>query len=192
MKQTIVTAVLYTLITGLVLGLGYPLLMVGIAHTLFRDKADGQLILDKGAVVGSRVLGQPFSGPAYFHSRPSAAGSGYDAANSSGSNLGPTNKTLIDRVNQQAAAEKSATPVPVDLVTTSGSGLDPDITPAAAYYQAPRIARERHMSEAAVRALIAQHLEARQFGVLGEPHVTVLLLNRDLDSVAGAHAGAGR
>lgn len=186
-KQTLITSTLYTLITAVVLGLGYPLLMIGIGHTFFRDQASGELITNGDKLVGSRLIGQPFAGPTYFHSRGSAAGTGYDAANSSGSNLAPTNKTLIDRVNQSAAqvatAEQSKTEVPVDLVTTSGSGLDPDITPAAAYYQAGRVAQARGLSEASVRQLVARHIVERQFGLLGEARVPVLLLNRDLDTM---------
>ncbi len=187
MKQTLITATLYTLITAVVLGIGYPLLMLGIAQTFFRSQADGQLILDNGKLVGSKLIGQAFTGAAYFHSRPSAAGTGYDAANSSGSNLGPTSKALRDRVAQTVAGEKSAAPVPVDMVTTSGSGLDPDITVAAAEYQAARVARMRQVSESAVRRLIAQDTVGRQFGFLGEPRVPVLLLNRDLDLMSRKH-----
>ena len=181
MKQTLITATLYTLITAVVLGLGYPLLTLAIAHTLFPAEANGQLLTTNGAVAGSQILGQPFTGPNYFHSRPSNAGSGYDAANSSGSNLAPTSKALIDRVNQSTANQTS--PVPVDLVTTSASGLDPDITPAAAEYQSPRIAQVRHLPLAQVRTLIAQHTVGRQFGLLGEPRVPVLPLNRALDAL---------
>ncbi len=175
------TAVLYTLVTAVLLGLGYPLAVTAVAQLTMRGKADGQLITRDGQVVGSRLIGQPFTGPGYFHSRPSAAGTGYDAANSSGSNYGPTNKALIDRVAASVKAEGTGAPVPVDLVTASASGLDPDITPAAALYQAPRVARERHLSEAQVQALIARHTEGRQFGLLGEPRVNVLALNLDLD-----------
>jgi K+-transporting ATPase ATPase C chain len=187
MKQTLITATLYTLITAVVLGLGYPMLMLGIAHTFFRSQADGQLIASEGKLIGSRLIGQPFTGPNYFHSRPSSAGTGYDAANSSGSNLGASSKALVDRVNQAAAAEKSSAPVPVDLVTTSGSGLDPDITVAAALYQAGRVAQARGLSEPAVRRLIAQDTEERQFGFFGEPRVPVLVLNRDLDALSAGH-----
>ncbi len=179
------TAILYTLVTTVLLGLGYPLAITAIAQLTMRGKADGQLITRNGQVVGSRLIGQPFTGPGYFHSRPSAAGTGYDAANSSGSNYGPTNKALIDRVAASVKAEETGAPVPVDLVTASASGLDPDITPAAALYQAPRIARERRMSQSAVEALIARHTEGRQFGLLGEPRVHVLELNLDLDKTVG-------
>jgi K+-transporting ATPase ATPase C chain len=184
MKQTLITATLYTLITAIVLGLGYPLLTLAIAHTLFPAEANGQLLTTNGTVAGSQLIGQAFTGPTYFHSRPSNAGTGYDAANSSGSNLAPTSKALVDRVNQSTAS--AATPVPVDLVTTSASGLDPDITPAAADYQAPRIAQARHLPLAQVRTLIAQHTLGRQFGFLGEARVPVLPLNRALDALTAA------
>jgi K+-transporting ATPase ATPase C chain len=178
MKKHLVTACLYTVITAVGLGVLYPLLITGLAHIAFRDKADGQLITQNGEVIGSRILGQPFIGARYFHSRPSAAGSGYDATSSSGSNLGPTNKQLLDRVNTSAAAERNGdADVPIDLVTTSGSGLDPDISPAAALYQVPRVAHERHISEQALRDLVTSHIKMRQLGLLGEPRVNVLELN---------------
>jgi K+-transporting ATPase ATPase C chain len=163
----------------------YPLFVTGIAHVLFRDKANGQLIYDaKGQLVGSKLIGQPFTGPAYFHSRPSAAGTGYDAQNSSGSNLGPTNKALADRVQQSVTSENvpSAGPVPVDLVTASGSGLDPDITPAAAFYQVARIAPLRGLSAQQLHDLVQAQIQPRQFGFLGEPRVNVLELNLALDA----------
>ncbi|HEY0262896.1 MAG TPA: potassium-transporting ATPase subunit KdpC [Granulicella sp.] len=184
MKKHIVTACLYTLITAIGLGLLYPLAITTIAHLAFREKADGQLIQRNGQVVGSRLLGQSFSGPGYFRSRPSAAGNGYDAVASSGSNLASTNKALIARVDASVSAEPQGNNVPVDLVTASGSGLDPDITPAAAFYQVPRIARERHLSEDRLRALVEQHITPRQFGLLGEPRVNTLQLNLDLDSLS--------
>ena len=185
MKKQIVTACLYTVITAVLLGIGYPLMITGLARVLFHDKADGQLITRNGEVVGSRLIGQPFTGPRYFHSRPSAAGTGYDASASSGSNLGPSNKALIDRVDASVKSEADGkAPVPVDLVTASGSGLDPDITPAAAMYQVPRVAKERKLTEEAVSTLVQQHVTARQFGLLGEPRVNVLELNFALD---GAH-----
>jgi len=176
MKKTLITACLYTVVTAVLLGIGYPLVMTGIAQVLFRDKANGQLIVANGQVVGSKIIGQPFTGANYFHSRPSNAGTGYDAANSSGSNLGPTNKALIDRVAGSVATEKADGPVPVD----------PDISPAAAYYQVERVASARHLSADAVKGLVDRHVTARQFGLLGEPRVNVLLLNRDLDGMAGA------
>ena len=187
MRRNIITAILYTLVTTIIFGVAYPLLVTGAAQLLFKDKANGQLITENGTVVGSHLLGQSFSAPAYFHPRPSAAGNGYDAANSSGSNYAPTNQKLIDRVKGDAAAANAdhpGTDVPVDLVTTSASGLDPDITPAAADYQVTRVAKERHISESAVHDLVAKHTLTRQFGILGEPRVNVLELNLDLDHTA--------
>jgi K+-transporting ATPase ATPase C chain len=150
---------------------------------LFRDRANGQLIEKNGKVVGSRIIGQTFAGPGYFHSRPSSAGTGYDATSSSGSNLAPTNKALIERVkgDVEKASESSSTAVPVDLVTASGSGLDPEISPAAAEFQVLRVAKERNMSEGEVRSLIQKFTRDRQFGVLGEPGVNVFKLNLELD-----------
>jgi potassium-transporting ATPase KdpC subunit len=185
--KNLVTAILMTIVTTVLLGLIYPLVVTGLAQVIFPDKANGQLIRRAdGTVIGSRLIGQPFSSPGYFRSRPSAAGSnGYDAAGSSGSNLGPTNQKLIDRVKadvEKLQAENPGKPVPIDLVTTSASGLDPHISPAAAEFQVPRIARERGMSEAEVRNVVAAHTEGRQFGFLGEPRVNVLELNLDLDN----------
>src|SRR5947209_18978170 len=180
MKKHITIACLYTLFTAIGLGLVYPLIVTGLAKLAFRDKAKGELIVRNGEVVGSRIIGQPFTGPGYFHSRPSAAGSGYDAANSAGTNLGPTNQKLIDRVKQDTTtlkAENPSTSVPVDLVTASASGLDPDITPAAAYFQVPRVAKERNISEQQLIAMVRAHTQTRQFGFLGEPRVNVLELN---------------
>jgi K+-transporting ATPase ATPase C chain len=188
MQRQIVTAVLYTVLTTLLLGVGYPLGMTLIAHLWMPQKADGELLTHNGTLIGSKLLGQSFSGPMYFNSRPSAAGNGYDAANSSGSNLGPTNATLIARVRQSVAAWRkyshSDADVPVDLVTASGSGLDPDITIAAAEFQVPSIARARGISEQALRQLVQQNTQGRQFGILGEPRVNVLQLNLALDDVA--------
>src|SRR5579884_583256 len=153
MKRNLITAILMTIVTTILLGIIYPLIVTALAQGLFHDKANGQLISRDGKLVGSRIIGQPFVSDAYFHSRPSAAGNGYDAANSSASNLGPTNHALIDRVNASVAQYKAENPnqtVPIDLVTTSGSGLDPHITPAAAEFQVPRIAKVRGISEAQV------------------------------------------
>ena len=184
MKKQIITACLYTLITAFLLGIVYPFAITGLAHLFFRDKADGQLIQRNGEIVGSRLIGQPFTGTGYFHSRPSAAGTGYDAANSSGSNLGPSNKALVDRVSSSVKTETDGTsPVPIDLVTTSASGLDPDLSPAAALYQVPRIARERHLSEEALTQLVRNSIVPRQFGLLGEPRINVLQLNLAVDQV---------
>jgi K+-transporting ATPase ATPase C chain len=187
MRRNLITAVLYTIVTTVIFGLAYPLVVTGIAQVFFRDKANGQLIQQNGQLIGSRIIGQSFTAPGYFHSRPSSAGAGYDAANSSGSNFAPTNKKLIDRIVGDTTVlelDHPSTDVPIDLVTTSGSGLDPDITPAAAEFQVTRIAQQRHLSEAVVRQLVANHTFGRQFGFLGEPRVNVLQLNIDLDSIA--------
>jgi K+-transporting ATPase ATPase C chain len=189
MRRNLITAVLYTVVTTVLFGLIYPFVVTGLAQVLFHDKANGQLVYAGGQLVGSRLIGQSFTAPQYFHSRPSEAGSGYDAANSSGSNLAPTNKKLIDRVAGDVAALQVDHPganVPIDLVTASGSGLDPHITPAGAEFQVARVARERRLSEDAVRRLVAQHTEGRQLGFLGEPRVNVLMLNLDLDQAAVA------
>jgi potassium-transporting ATPase KdpC subunit len=179
-------SVLITLVTTVIFGLLYPLAVTAVSQLLFPHQANGSLIEKNGQVIGSELIGQTFSGPGYFHSRPSLAGTGYDAANSSGSNLAPTNHQLIDRIkadSERLHAENPNAPIPVDLVTSSGSGLDPEISPAAAEFQIPRIARERHISDSDVRQLIAKHTLARQFGFLGEPRVRVLELNLDLDAV---------
>ena len=183
MKKHIVTACLYTAITAVLLGLVYPLLITGLARLAFPKQANGSLVVRNGEVVGSSLIGQPFTGPGYFHSRPSAAGVGYDAANSSGSNLGPTSKALVDRVNGNVTTETNGSPVPVDLVTASGSGLDPDVSPAAALYQVSRVAHERGLQEAAVRQLVVNQIGPRQLGLLGEPVVNVLALNLALDQI---------
>jgi K+-transporting ATPase ATPase C chain len=183
--KNLIIAILMTIVTTLLLGVAYPLVVTGLAQVLFPAKANGQLIERNGRVVGSRIIGQGFSSPGYFRSRPSAAGTGYDAANSSGTNLGPTNKKLIDAVKAAADAaqkENPGTAVPVDLVTSSASGLDPHISPASAAFQAPRVARERGVSEADVRRLVEAHSEGRQLGFLGEPVVNVLELNLALDA----------
>lgn len=184
MKKNIITAVLMTIVTTILLGLGYPLLVTAMAR-IWPDQANGQLIPRNGTVVGSRIIAQPFTGAAYFHPRPSAAGNnGYDPTNSSGSNLGPTNQKLVDRVKGDVAAlqkENPGKPVPVDLVTTAGSGLDPHITPAGAEFQIPRVATARGITEGDLEKLVAKHTEGRQFGFLGESRVNVLELNLALD-----------
>jgi potassium-transporting ATPase KdpC subunit len=194
MKRHILTAILYTVVTTILFGLVYPLVVTGVSQLLFRDKANGQLLYSNTVggstqLIGSRIIGQPFTAPQYFHSRPSAAGNGYDAANSGGSNYAPTNKKLLDRITADVAAnllDHPNTDVPIDLVTTSASGLDPDITPAAAEFQVDRIARERHLSTTAVQQLVTAHTQRRQLGFLGEPRVNVLELNLDLDRLATA------
>lgn len=187
MKRNLLISVLMTVVTTVLLGLVYPLVVTGLAQLFFRDKANGQLIERNGRLVASRIIAQPFVGAGYFHPRPSAAGNGYDATSSGGSNFGPTNHKLIDRVNTDVAsaqAENPGKPVPVDMVTTSASGLDPDITPASAEFQVPRIARARGMSEEAVRKLVAQRVQGRQWGFFGEPRGNVLELNLSLDSAS--------
>jgi K+-transporting ATPase ATPase C chain len=194
-RPAIVVLVVLTAITGLL----YPLAMTGIAGLVFPDQAQGSLIEKDGKVVGSALIGQAFADDKYFHGRPSATttpdpkdpsknvDAPYNAANSGGSNLGPTNKTLADRVKgdvDKLKAENPSMPVPIDLVTTSGSGLDPDISPEAALFQVPRVAKARNMPEERVRALVSEHTEERTFGLLGEPHVNVLQLNLALDAAA--------
>src|ERR1700693_779972 len=190
MKKNLITAVLMTMATTVLLGILYPLLVTGVAQLIFPKQANGQLIQGKdGVVIGSRLIGQPFSRPGYFHSRPSAAGAaGYHASASGGSNLGPTTAQLIARVNGDVAklqAENPGVPIPVDLVTTSGSGLDPDISPAAAEFQIRRVASERKIPEAEVASLVRENSENRQWGFLGEPRVNVLELNLALDTRYG-------
>ena len=186
MKKNLVIAFWFTLVTTVMFGILYPLAVTGLAQVLFPARANGQLIEKNGKTIGSRIIGQSFTEPGYFRSRPSNAGTGYDAAASSGSQLGPTNKNLLERVKGDVGklqAENPNTPIPVDLVTASGSGLDPEISPAAAEFQIPRIARERGMKEEDVRALVQKHRKPRDLGFLGEPRVNVLELNLDLDSV---------
>ena len=185
MKKNLMISIWMTLATTIIFGLLYPLAVTGLAQVLMPARANGQLLSPNGKLVGSRIIGQPFSAPQYFHSRPSAAGNGYDPQASSGSNLGPTNKILTDRVNSDVAklqAENPNAPVPIDLVTSSGSGLDPHISPAAAEFQIPRVAHIRGISEQELRSIIARHTSGRDLGFLGEPRVNVLELNLDLDA----------
>ena len=184
MKKNLIISILMTLVTTVLLGIVYPLIVTGLAQLIFPHKANGDLIQKNGQVVGSALIGQGFSSPAYFHSRPSAAGNGWDAANSNGSQLGPTNQKLLDRVKGDVAtdqADNPGVPVPIDLVTTSGSGFDPHITPAAAEFQLARVAKARGTTVDKLRPLLAKHTEGRQFGFLGEARVNVLELNLDLD-----------
>src|SRR5215813_11449602 len=185
MKKNAITAILYTAVTTILLGIGYPLVITALAQLINRDKANGQLITRNGTVIGSRILAQPFTRAEYFHPRPSAAGTnGYDAGGSSGSNYGPTNQKLVDRVAgdvKSLQAENPDKPVPIDMVTASGSGLDPHITPANADFQVPRIARARGISDIELVKLVDAHTERRQFGLFGEPRINVLELNLALD-----------
>jgi K+-transporting ATPase ATPase C chain len=187
MKKNLVTAVLMTIATTIVFGIVYPFLVTAIAQLLFPNQANGQLIRRGEQVIGSRLIAQPFTSARNFHPRPSAAGNGYDAANSGGSNLGPTNQKLVDRIKAAVVVAQSEDPnvsVPVDLVTTSGSGLDPDISPAAAAFQVPRVALARGISEERLRELVAAQIQPRTLGILGEPRVNVLELNLALDQMS--------
>lgn len=186
MRKSLIISIRFTLITTLLLGIIYPLVVTAFAHLTLRDKADGQLISRNGQIIGSRIIGQSFTSDKYFHSRPSAAGNGYDATSSGGSNLAPSNQKLVSRIQGDVAKYQQAgnsQPVPIDLVTASGSGLDPDISPAAAYFQVERVAKARNLTESAVRNLVQGHITPRQFGVLGEPRVDVLELNLALDQL---------
>lgn len=178
-----------TFITTILLGLVYPLVVTGLAQVIFPHRANGSLIKNQaGETVSSELVGQPFAAPGYFASRPSAAGNEYDAGASGGSNLGPTNRKLIDRVRadvEKYRTENRGKPIPADLVTTSASGFDPHISPAGAEFQVPRVARQRNISEANVRQIVAKYTEGRQFGFLGEPRVNVLLVNLELDATSG-------
>ena len=181
------TSIRFTLVTTVLLGLGYPLLVTGIAGLVFPHQAAGSLILKDGQIIGSELLAQSFTSERYFHPRPSAAGSGYDATASGGSNLAQSSKVLVDRIQgsiDKLAQENPGKPVPIDLVTASASGLDPDITPDAATFQAPRVAKARNLNEAQVGKLIERHITSRQLGLLGEPRVNVLELNLDLDKLS--------
>ena len=191
MKKNLITAFLMTITTTILLGLIYPLVVTGVAQLVFKDKANGQIVRRNGEAIGSRIIAQPFTSAKYFHPRPSFAGTnGYDATNSSGTNYAPTNQKLIDRVKADAEtlhAENPAQPIPVDLITTSASGLDPEISPAAADFQVPRVARARGLAESTVRQLVEQHTEQRDLGLLGEPRVNVLELNLALDELSEKH-----
>jgi potassium-transporting ATPase KdpC subunit len=184
MKKNLITAVLMTVATTILLGIIYPLVVTALAQVLFPRQANGQLVQQDGKTIGSRIIGQGFSGPAYFHSRLSNAGNGYDAANTNGSQLGPTNQKLIDRVKNDVATAQSEHPgmeVPIDLVTASASGIDPHITPAAAEFQLSRVAKERGTTVDRMRDLVGKHTEGKQLGILGEARVNVLELNLELD-----------
>jgi K+-transporting ATPase ATPase C chain len=186
MQRSLIISIRFTLVTTLLLGIAYPLAVTAFAHLALRDKSDGQLISSNGQVIGSRIIGQNFSSGKYFHSRPSAAGNGYDATSSGGSNLAASSQKLVSRIQGDVVKYQqngNNQPVPIDLVTASGSGLDPDISPAAALFQVRQVAQARKLSEEAVRNLVIAHTQPRQFGVLGEPRVNVLELNLALDQL---------
>jgi len=190
MTKNLSVAIRFTMVTTIVFGLGYPLLVTGLSQLIFPKQANGSLIEKNGQVIGSRLLAQGFSGDKYFHPRPSAAGNGYDPLASGGSNLGPTNQTLVARVQQDVAKWQQENPgkaIPSDLVTASGSGLDPDISPASAEFQVPRVARARGMSVEDVRRFVRKHTQGRQLGIFGEARVNVLELNLELDEAATGH-----
>jgi K+-transporting ATPase ATPase C chain len=187
MRSTLVIAIRFTIVTTILLGIIYPLIVTGLAQLTMRDKANGQLITQGGQIIGSAIIGQAFTTPSYFHGRPSAAGNGYDAQNSGGSNLAQSNKALVTRIDADVATWQKSNPgqpVPIGLVTTSASGLDPDIAPADALYQVPMVAAARHLPEATVRALVQSHIQGRQLGFLGEPRINVLELNLALDDLS--------
>jgi potassium-transporting ATPase KdpC subunit len=188
LRSTLVIAIRFTIVTTILLGIVYPLVVTGIAQLTMRDRADGQLITRNGQVIGSAIIGQSFTSPRYFHGRPSAAGNGYDATSSGGSNLAQSNKALVTRIDTDVANWQKLNPgqpVPIGLVTTSASGLDPDISPADADFQVPIVAAARHLPESQVRALVQSHIQGRQLGFLGEPRVNVLELNLALDDLQG-------
>lgn len=190
MKEHLTIAVRFTIITTLIYGLLYPLAVTGLSHLIFPHQADGSLITNNGVVTGSALIGQTFTADKYFHSRPSNAGAGYDATASGPSNLGPTNKQLTDRVHGDVVKlmqENPGEPIPSDLVTASGSGLDPDISPASAVFQIPRVAKSRGITTEQLNALVLAHLQERQFTVFGEARVNVLQLNLDLDAKYPVH-----
>jgi potassium-transporting ATPase KdpC subunit len=190
MKQILISAVLVTAVLTVLTGLVYPLVMTGLAQALFHRQSNGSLVEVNGKVVGSELIGQKFTRPEYFHGRPSGAGDGYDAANSGATNLGPTNQKLADRVRDDVKKfrEENPTytgPIPADLLTSSGSGLDPHISPASAFVQIDRVAKARGAAFDAVRRTVEKHIEGRQWGIFGEPRVNVLMLNLDLDRTFG-------
>lgn len=187
LRGTLAIAVRYTFVTTILLGIIYPLIVTGLAQLTMRNKANGQLITRDGQVIGSAIIGQSFTSSNYFHGRPSMAGNGYDATSSGGSNLAQSNKALITRIDTDVAnwqKQNPGQPVPIGLVTTSASGLDPDIAPADALYQVPMVAAARHLPEATVRALVESHIQGRDLGFLGEPRVNVLALNLALDDLS--------